>query len=351
MHLYRLAAALALGAALLVHVEAAAQEISSRQWNCAEIPAVRVAQGRLFSSPEPPLQPPVFPAEGARVVFPYGFEGGKYRGWAGLEAGSGSPVRSILSGLVVASGGDSVVVAAGRGTEVAYSGLLPAVREGDSVNAGQPLGTATGGLLTVRATRGGLPYDILGMLFPDRVPQAGEALRVEAERRALAEELARRTGMRQQAFAAGSASSAGMRGAARGGRPGAAYLDRLLADAALRYGLDPDLVRAVARVESGLDPRAVSPDGAMGVMQLMPGTARSLGVSDPFDAAQNVEGGVRYLRRMLDRFGGSLDLALAAYNAGPVAVERYGGVPPYAETEAYIRAVKAGYAALKGERR
>lgn len=346
MHLYRLAAALALGAALLVHVEAAAQEISSRQWNCAEIPAVRVAQGRLFSSPEPPLQPPVFPAEGARVVLPYGFEGGKYRGWAGLEAGSGSPVRSILPGLVVASGGDSVVVAAGRGTEVAYSGLLPAVREGDSVNAGQPLGTATGGLLTVRATRGGLPYDILGTLFPDRVPQAGEALRVEAERRALAEELARREETRQQAAAPGSALPA-----SRGGRPGAAYLDRLLADAALRYGLDPDLVRAVARAESGLNPGAVSPDGAIGVMQLMPGTARSLGVSDPFDAAQNAEGGVRYLRRMLDRFGGSLDLALAAYNAGPAAVERYGGVPPYAETEGYIRAVKAGYAALKGERR
>jgi len=115
----------------------------------------------------------------------------------------------------------------------------------------------------------------------------------------------------------------------------------LFREAEARLGLPRGLVEAVARVESGLNPRAVSPAGALGLMQLMPGTARVLGASDPFDPAQNVEAGARYLRHLLDRFGGNLRLALAAYNPGPGAVERHGGVPPYAETRAYVDKVLA----------
>lgn len=124
---------------------------------------------------------------------------------------------------------------------------------------------------------------------------------------------------------------------------GAAKYDALIRAAAQRHGVDPALVRAVARAESGFNPMAVSRAGAQGLMQLMPSTGRALGVSDPFDPEQNIDGGARYLRSMLDRFGDPT-LAIAAYNAGPGAVSRYGGVPPYAETQAYVARVQ-GYMA------
>jgi len=130
-------------------------------------------------------------------------------------------------------------------------------------------------------------------------------------------------------------------------------LDRWQGDivaAAEAADLAPGLVLAVVVRESGGDPAAVSPAGARGLMQLMPATARELGVTDPGDPSQNLHGGARYLARMLRRFGGDLDLALAAYNAGPGAVEAAGGrVPDYPETQRYVRAVRALAARLSGE--
>ncbi|MEW6283839.1 MAG: lytic transglycosylase domain-containing protein, partial [Candidatus Eremiobacterota bacterium] len=116
---------------------------------------------------------------------------------------------------------------------------------------------------------------------------------------------------------------------------------------ARKYNLDPWLVRGVIEVESAFKPYAVSRAGAGGLMQLMPTTAYHLGCRDRFDPEQNIEAGARYLRQMMDRFG-SWDLAIAAYNAGPGNVERHGGIPPFAETRAYVVKVKRAWA--KGKR-
>ena len=114
-------------------------------------------------------------------------------------------------------------------------------------------------------------------------------------------------------------------------------------EAALAHGLDPALVDLVIRMESGYNPRAVSPKGARGVMQLLPSTASAYGVADSFNPKENLRGGIRYLRDLLERFKSDVRLALAAYNAGPEAVERHRGVPPYAETRNYVNAILSAY--------
>jgi len=123
----------------------------------------------------------------------------------------------------------------------------------------------------------------------------------------------------------------------------AGALTPLFNDAAIAHGIDARLLAAVAHRESRGNPSAVSPVGACGVMQLMPATAKYLGVSNIFDARENVFAGAKYLRTLLDTFNGDLDLTLAAYNAGPGAVQRYGGVPPYRETRAYVAAIRGAY--------
>jgi soluble lytic murein transglycosylase-like protein len=123
-------------------------------------------------------------------------------------------------------------------------------------------------------------------------------------------------------------------------------VEKSVQQAAAKYNLSPELIRSVIRAESNFQADAVSSAGAKGLMQLMPETAKDLGVTNPFDIQQNIDGGARYLRQMLDRFGGDLKRALAAYNAGPGAVEQFNGDVPFAETRQYVQRVLK-YAGLK----
>jgi len=116
-------------------------------------------------------------------------------------------------------------------------------------------------------------------------------------------------------------------------------LDEIIKNAARKYDLPEQLIKSVIQQESSFNPEAVSSTGASGLMQLMPSTAKSLGVTNVFDPAENINAGSKYLRSMLDRFGGDIKLALAAYNAGPGNVERYNGVPPFKETQNYVKRI------------
>ncbi|MDB5028826.1 MAG: lytic transglycosylase [Candidatus Eremiobacteraeota bacterium] len=127
-------------------------------------------------------------------------------------------------------------------------------------------------------------------------------------------------------------------------------IDALVQQNAATWQVDPALIKAVIANESGFNAHATSSVGAQGLMQLMPETAKGLGVRDSYDPAQNVAGGARYLRGLLDRFGGDKRLAIAAYNAGPGAVEKYGDVPPYAETRNYVENVLASFDKYSGAR-
>jgi len=126
-------------------------------------------------------------------------------------------------------------------------------------------------------------------------------------------------------------------------RPTRDQIMSMIEESSAKYGVDSKLVKALVQQESGFNPNAKSKVGALGLMQLMPSTAKGLGVTDPMDPKQNIEGGVKYLKSMLDRFHGNTILALAAYNAGPNAVSKYDGVPPYKETQNYVKSILKNY--------
>ena len=139
-----------------------------------------------------------------------------------------------------------------------------------------------------------------------------------------------------QATSAPTATAAVAAPSAGGPTPFSAEIEA----AAAKHGIDPALLKGLIRQESNFNPTAGSPAGARGLTQLMPGTAASLGVTDPTDPVQAIDGGAKYLKQQLDKFGGDVTKALAAYNAGPGAVAKYGGVPPFAETQAYVQKVQ-----------
>ncbi|MGB9887082.1 MAG: lytic transglycosylase domain-containing protein [Moorellales bacterium] len=290
--------------------------------------------------PGPPLREEAWAvraasAKPARVLEHYGVFGGGFRGYAVLDFG-GAAVGAALPGAVVRVGEGFVELAAADETRLVYRGLgRIMVRSGQAVRAGDALGEADGKVELV-VEKGGRLLDPVALLWPEMSRFAQEASEAEKKRAELAARI-----RRAREWAAWRA------GARFGEALSREEAERLVREAARRAGVDPALAAAVALVESNFDARAVSPKGAVGLMQLMPEAAEDTGVSDPFSPAENARGGTEYLRRMLDRFGGDLVLALAAYNAGPGAVEKHGGIPPFPETQEYVRKVLEAYRALK----
>jgi len=124
--------------------------------------------------------------------------------------------------------------------------------------------------------------------------------------------------------------------------------DGIINEASAKYGVDARFIKAIIQQESGFNPNATSGCGAMGMMQLMPGTAKDLGVVNGYDAKENIMGGVKYIKQQLDAFGGDKEKALAAYNAGPGNVQKYGGIPPFAETQNYVKNIMSMYKGMGG---
>ncbi|HEU19952.1 MAG TPA: lytic transglycosylase [Deltaproteobacteria bacterium] len=129
--------------------------------------------------------------------------------------------------------------------------------------------------------------------------------------------------------------------------PSKRHVDTCIQEASRRYGIDSHLITAIMKVESDFNPRAVSKRGAKGLMQIMPENFEALNIQDPFNPRENIMGGTRYLRELLNRFNGEVELALAAYNAGPTPVSRINGIPPFRETEEYVKKVLNYYHRLK----
>lgn len=198
---------------------------------------------------------------------------------------------------------------------------------------------ADAGMATLVLREGGevtFPASIVARVEPDEIPFESPAAREDARRR-----LAQGEPREAPAVPVVDASAL-VPEAVLASRPFAA----LISTVAATHDVDVRLVHAVIEQESNYQARARSKKGARGLMQLMPATARGLGVDDPFDPAQNLDGGARFIRDMLRRYGGDAERALAAYNAGPGAVDRYGGIPPFAETQAYVPKVLTRYRQL-----
>jgi hypothetical protein len=297
--------------------------------------------------------------EPENVIQQYGFTDGSYSSYAVVKFKS-NIIGAPSSGSVTYADGKSVTLKLNDGTVLRYGGFTKTgVKIGQYVNTGYPIGIAEGAV-TVRAEYGGKMIDPVALLWSDKSQFINEAKQVEEERMKITdelrqkeeqkqaeEELRRKELLQQIENMLKAQDSSDIVDTSINNAANKEDIKKMIHNVSLEIGIDPDLITAVASAESDFNPNVVSDKGAQGVMQLMPDTAKSLKVVNPFDSYQNIRGGAIYLKSLLSMYNGDIKLALAAYNAGPEAVKQYGGIPPYIETQAYVQSVLIKYQNLK----
>lgn len=241
---------------------------------------------------------PVYPIkESNSIIENYGFSFKGYCNYTLIRSKPNQQVHAILSGFIEA-GSDYVKVSSPDDISIIYSGINPSVPS-NLVEAGSVIGYANGTEIKIVAEQSGMYFDFIGRFFPDK----SNLLQHNSK------------------------------------EPVDTNIMSYFIEASNKYDINLKLLLAVADEESGFNSSEVSNKGAIGVMQLMPGTIKELNVTNPYDPEQNILGGARYLKGLLERYRGNIDLALAAYNAGTNSVDKYNGIPPYAETINYVTTV------------
>lgn len=305
------------------------------------------------------ISKPVFPVNGIyKIINYYGFSS-SYVDFTELKT-EDDAVLSIFSGVVTAVDDNSITVSS-YNIDITYSDVTAALKQDDVVEAGEFIG-ANDGSLKISGKRQDVPFDVLGTFFPETSIMSALAEEDKINKEAIRQKrlaLEKQKKEQEEQKKRQEAAEEAVKEAARNQETAPVFLsasgtaqvssyDDLFQKAGEKYDVDPKLIKAVAYHESRFNPNAVSRKGAMGIMQLMPGTAEMLGVNDPFDPEQNIDGGTRYLKGLLDAYDGNLELTLAGYNAGPYNVKKYQGVPPYRETQDFIKAVLITYKEMGG---
>lgn len=279
--------------------------------------------------PEPGL--PVFPVSGDyEILSYYGFNNGHFSPYTVIRAKG--TVVSLFAGEVVNCGNNAVTVRS-QNVEIEYAGIKAAAVQNEIVYAGQKIGEVDG-IMKIKGIKKGMAFDIIYEYFTDKSIIAVKQ-KNEEQQRTEYQKKKREMEIRLSA-----------RNSTERKLPADAKYKDLFLMASKETGIAPEILYSIAYIESGFNPKAVSKKGAMGIMQLMPETAESLGVKNPFDPKENITAGARYFKYLLERFGGDVKLALAAYNAGPNNVEKYNRIPPFEETQNYVKKVSAIYDTL-----
>ncbi len=279
----------------------------------------------------------VFPFKNSRIISQFGFSQNGFQPYTAFEVHG--DVFAVTDGNLNVN--DKSITLQSGSIKIVYENVNPFLSDG-FVNAGKKIGQADG-IVNLYMYWRDVPTDFLFYFFPDRSKIIINGKSEEKEKEKFIESQKQKQNQdNNQSNTAGSSSNLqSLQELLR------TEYDKIFDEAGKETNIDPLFLKAVAYVESGLNPNARSPKGAAGIMQIMPETAQALGVKNVYDPEENIKAGAKYLRMMADMFNNNMELTLAAYNAGPQAVKQYNGIPPYEETQKVVQAVVNTYENLK----